>query len=604
MPAIAARRFEPPPHRRLSRPRPYLLVAVLSSLLMPLAAVLPLLHAPACAAAVALAAALGLALAASLRHAAAQRCRIDQLAALAAAARLGFWRQAVGCTHGEWSPELQRLLGVVQPCPDIEEQADALHPDDRDAVQALARRVAVSLRGEGIDVRAVHPILGLRHLRWEMRPETDRHGRLAALWGYAQDITDRRAAEERQRQDSRMDALGQMAAGLAHDFNNLLCTVVLNLDMLARAEGRGGTQSVANLAARARAAAERGAELTGQLLAFAGKRPMQVRHLDLSQAVQASLAALPPSPGVAFSLARPGADETMTVEADPAQVRAAVQALLAHAQQATAAGPAARGDAGPAERLVRVTLAAAELDGTNAAALGVAAGRYAELAVHDDSEAPAPDLLPRLVEPFFRPAADGRDPSGTGVHLALAHGVARGHAGCLTLEGRAGEGTTARLLLPLLAQPADAADAAGPAVAAGWPLATLEGLRVLLVEDDPAVCETTAALLLEQGAAVTTAGDGAAALALLRGKQGFDLLLSDVVLPGALSGLDVVEAAAALRPGLAALLASGYAAPAQELGRPVPPGARLLHKPYRCAELLDAIGTALAPASARPREVA
>jgi CheY-like chemotaxis protein len=290
----------------------------------------------------------------------------------------------------------------------------------------------------------------------------------------------------------------------------------------------------------------------------------------------------------------------MLVAADPAQVRAAVQALLTHTQHAAAVWPSRAG--GGRAQTVRVTLRAVALDRVRAAALGVAAGRFAELTVHDDSEAPPPDLLPRLVEPFFRPAADGSDPNGGGVQLALAHGIARGHGGCLTLEGGAGDGTTARLLLPLLAsapasEPGATAegDAAPPAESFAGRLA---GLRVLLVEDDEAVCETTAALLTDSGAVVTTTGDAPAALALLRGAQGFDLLLSDVVLPGALSGLDVVEAARTLRPGLAALLASGYAAPAQELGRPVPDGARLLHKPYRSAELLDAIRAALAPSRA------
>jgi CheY-like chemotaxis protein len=249
-----------------------------------------------------------------------------------------------------------------------------------------------------------------------------------------------------------------------------------------------------------------------------------------------------------------------------------------------------------------MTLGVSVLDPARAAALGVAAGRFAELTVHDDSEAPPPDLLPRLVEPFFRPAPDGRDPTGTGVHLALAHGIARGHAGCLTLEGAAGEGTTARLLLPLLADSADAADDA--LAAAADKDGALRGRRVLLVEDDAAVRETTAELLRNHGAAVTTAGDAPAALELLGGRQGFDLLLSDVVLPGALSGIDVVEAAAALRPGLPALLASGYAAPAQELGRPLPAGVRLLQKPFRSAELLDAIRSAQGAPPARARAAA
>ena len=570
-----------------------------------------------CSAILAVAALLAGCLALSLRALAALRHRTPQLAALAGAARLGVWRQDAGSATAAWSDELQRLLGVVLPCPTGAEQLGVLHPDDRPAAQALARRVATTLRPEGLDLRALHPVLGERHLRWEILPETDRQGRLLALWGYAQDITDRHADESRQMQAGRMDALGQMAAGLAHDFNNLLCAVVLNLDMLTIAGRRADRSDIAEPAARARAAAERGAELTGQLLAFAGKRPMLCQHLDVSQAVRASLAALPPAPGVrlALSLQDDGA-VPMRVEADPAQLHAAVQALLAHAQAAVA-GHARRGAAphGAGDGLVHVSIGETALTDSQAAMLDLPPGRYAEIAVHDDAEAPLADLLPRHMEPFFRAAPDGSDPNGNGVHLALAHGVARGHGGCLTLEATPGEGTTARLLLPLLAaRPAAAPLAPPPSARAEQALSgvrPLPGLRVLLVEDDPEVRQTTEALLRDNGAVVTTAEDGASALALLDGELAFDFLLSDVVLPGWLSGIDVVEAAARLRPGLPALLASGYAAPAEELGRALPAGVALLHKPYRRAALLDAIAATLgapaqvvAPACVRPRVAA
>ncbi len=534
-------------------------------------------------------------LAASLYGAAVLRERAGRLAAVCHAARLGSWRQPHGAVSPDISADLRALLGAAPDADDQDRDPQVgggdpllpLNPDDRAALRAMARRVATTLRPERMDVRAVSPGGCPHHLLWETRAETDSHGRVVALWGYAQDITDRHAAEERERQASRMDALGQMAAGLAHDFNNLLCTVVLNLDMLAEARPPVTAAGITQLAGRARAAAERGAALAAQLLAFAGELPLHAQMLDLPHAVDGALAGLTVPTGVTIAFAPP--DTALTVHADAVQLGAAIQALLTRATQAVARQAPASGGT------IRISLRETVLDARRAAALALPPGRYAELAVHDETEAPPPDVLPRMLEPFFRLSADGSDPGRHGVHLALAHGVARGHGGVLTLEGQPGTGTTTRLLLPL--QPLGSAGWADTPPAsphhAAAPVALHAGLRVLLVEDDAAVRETTELLLREGGAAVTTAADGAAALALLEGGAVFDLLLSDVVLPGWLSGIDVVEAAAALRPGLPALLASGYAAPARELGRALPDGVTLLHKPYRRADLLDAIAATL-----------
>jgi CheY-like chemotaxis protein len=268
---------------------------------------------------------------------------------------------------------------------------------------------------------------------------------------------------------------------MAHDFNNLLCTAMLNVDMLDEAVAHtadAGSLSefrAPELLQRARAAAERGAELIAQLRAFADKHPILRQPPDQAEAVRLAAVAMPASPGATMAL--------------------------------------------------------------------------------DD-----------------------------------------------------GGGTVTRLLLPLAPDPVTRALAEpAPLVRAGEPPpgSALAGLRVLLVEDDPEVREATELLLQDDGAIVVTAENAFAALALLESDMAFDLLLSDVVLPGGLSGIDVVEAAAAdLRPDLPALLASGYVAPAQELGRSLPFGVILLRKPYRHIDLLDAIASTLNPASRRHRTAA
>lgn len=525
---------------------------------------------------------------------------------LARLARIGLWTEQAGAARVALSEELQHLLGLPTAAPEQAAALAAVHPEDRPRLAELLGQMRHRLAPAALEARVQPPGGALRHTRWEVQPRCDRQGRYAGLTALVQDITDWRQAEERRRQASRMDALGQLAGGLAHDFNNLLHAVLLNLDRMQDAATRALPPAQAEarlreLVDRARAAAERGGELTAQMLAYAGRHPAQRQPIDLGQAARQAVAALAGTPearGVAVRLADPaslGGGAPLVVAADPALLRASLQALLARARAVSPDG----GTVGVA--LARRLVAPGE-----AAELEVAPGWFAELSVSDAGEATPPDLLPRLFEPFFRPRADGTDPSAAGVGLAVAHGFARAHGGAVGLESAPGRGAVARLLLPLPSEaelrqlqpppppappPFLLADAALPPA--------LAGLRVLLVEDDPDVCEITAGLLEDDGAAVTVAVDGPAALAQLRGPAPFDLLLSDVVLPGGLSGIDVVEQAAALRPALPALLASGYAAPTHEVGRAVPDGVTLLCKPYRHSDLMAAIHATLAGESGR-----
>lgn len=493
-------------------------------------------------------------------------------------ARIGVWRESVRGAR-RLSPVARSLLGLAAGAPEAADPLAHLPPEDRVALERLLHEVQVSGQMATQEVRLQHPRGGLRHLRWQLAPLSDAQGRPDGVVAVVQDITEWRQAEERRRQASRMHALGQLAAGLAHDFNNLLCAITLNLDLLEQTAPRPSARAQ-ELIARARQAATRGGDLTAQLLAFAGKHPAQRQPVDLAATLRDCLAK-------SLDLPLTTTAEALVVEADPLLLRAALQALLDHAR-----------DAAP-ERPVRVELDPVRLTPSMAVALGLPHGAYARVSVFAAGQKVAPELLDRLFEPFFRPAADGLDPNGAGVGLAMVHGFARAHGGTARLEPVAEGGTAARLLLPLA--PDSVARLLPPAAAAAEPAASgrLAGLRVLLVEDDREVREVTELLLADEGASVTAVADAPEALALLQGPAPFELLLSDVVLPGPLSGLDVVEAAGRLRPELPALLASGYAAPAQELGRALPGGVILLGKPYRRAELFEVIAATLRRARAR-----
>lgn len=514
---------------------------------------------------------------------------------LSDSARIGVWRLPDGSRLLDLSPMAQDLLALPTPRPTEAEAMAPLPAEARERLRALHRQVRLTLLPGKVEAAISHPRLGLRHLRWSLDAETDRAGRFACVVGTVQDITDWQIDAERRRQAARMDALGQLAAGLAHDFNNLLCGLQLNLDLLAGAEP--GAPTRAGLLDRARAAADRGAELTAQLLAFAGKHPAQRQPLCLMQSAREAATAAAPPRGVSIDLAaaEPGTPP-LIIEADPMLLRTALHTLFGHAVQVS-----------PDDSVVRVSFAARSLDATTAGTLSLLAGRYACLTVADQGEALTAELLPRVFEPFFRLRPNPEDGGMGGVGMAVVHGFARGHGGAVNLERRPGGGSLLRLLLPLAPEPVarawlEQSRARVALDASPTRRAPLAGLRVLLVEDDAEVRETTDMLLREDGCFVTTAIDAAAAIAWLDSGEPFDLLLTDVVLPGGLSGLDVVESAAALRPGLPALLASGYAAPAQDLGRPLPAGVILLRKPYRHTDLMDAIAGTLA--FARERAVA
>lgn len=502
---------------------------------------------------------------------------------LATSARIGLWRMPDGSRVIELSHVAQELLAIPSSRPTEAEAMALLPAEARERLRALHRQVRLTLLPGKLEVAVSHPQLGLRHLRWSLDAETDRAGRFACVVGTVQDVTDWQVAEERRRQAARMDALGQLAAGLAHDFNNLLCGLQLNLDMLSSAEP--GSAARGALLDRARAAAERGADLTAQLLAFAGKHPAQRQPVSLVEAAREAAATIAQPRGIHIELAAPDAGAPLVIEADPMLLRTALHSLFGHALAVS-----------PDGAMVRVSFGPRTLDSTAAAALSLLAGRYGCLTVIDQGEALTAELLPRVLEPFFRLRPDSDSSGMGGIGMAVVHGFARGHGGVVNLERRPAGGSLVRLLLPLAPEAVARAwlDQSRPSPASAPRHVPLAGLRVLLVEDDADVRETTDLLLRESGAIVTTAEDAATAIARLDSPAQFDLLLSDVVLPGGLSGLDVVETASTLRPGLPALLASGYAAPAQDLGRPLPAGVILLRKPYRHDDLMEAIGNTLA----------
>jgi len=394
------------------------------------------------------------------------------------------------------------------------------------------------------------------------------------------DITQRIALEERLRRSERMEAVGHLTGGIAHDFNNLLTVININEGLLRErlepgSEQFGLTESIGR-------AAQRGAELTKRLLAFARRQPLDARLVDLNELIAGVRPLLERSLGAEIELHIDHRDEPCVALIDPGQLENALLNLCLNARDAIAG--AGR---------VSIATVAVELDHVFVAhEADLAAGAYWLLTVSDTGCGIPAEILPRVFEPFFTTKAPGQ---GTGLGLAMVFGFVKQSGGQVTVYSEQGRGTVVRLYFPRAAGPA----AASPALPedTGVPGGAE---RLLLVEDDPDLREHAADLLRALGYTVTTAGDGPAALALLHGAQPFDLLFTDFVMPGGMNGRELALAASRVRPQLRLLYTSGYTEDAIFRGGRFDPGHILLPKPYRKIDLARAVRRALGPPTAGP----
>jgi PAS domain S-box-containing protein len=359
----------------------------------------------------------------------------------------------------------------------------------------------------------------------------------------------------------KIEAVGRLTGGVAHDFNNLLTVVIGALDMILKYPD--DAKKRVRMAEAAMAAARRGERLTHQLLAFSRRQALRPEVVDVQQLVGESEPLLRRAVGeaIGFELKLDGA---AMVKVDPGQFGAALLNLVVNARDATPPGGV-------------ITVRSEVADVADGSAFESAPGRYAAVSVSDTGEGMSAEVINRAFEPFFTTKPVGK---GTGLGLSQVYGFARQSGGGVAIESTPHLGTTVTVYLPVAAERAEAA-ALPASRGAQTPGAAL---RVLLVEDDPAVAAIAEALLRDLGHAVERAEAAEAALELLRGETGFDLLLTDVIMPGGMNGVQLARAAVTLRPGLAVVLTSGYAGEAIDEALVEAPWP-FLRKPYAGAEL-------------------
>ena len=379
------------------------------------------------------------------------------------------------------------------------------------------------------------------------------------------------AIRARRRQAHRLESIGQLAGGIAHDFNNLLAVIINYAAFITERLSPG--HELRRDVEEIRRAAERGAELTRQLLLFSRREAVSDRLIDLSSVVDELSRLLERTIGEGVELRSELSPDLSPVRADPGQVEQVVVNLVVNAR-----------DAMPEGGLVTISTANVELDAERPAALvALDPGSYVRLTVADNGSGMTKEVLARAFDPFYTMKPRG---SGTGLGLATVYGIVAQAGGAIDVASEPGAGTTISLYLP--AAERSASDAA-PADVSALPART-GGQTVLLVEDDAGVREVTRRILSTAGYAVIESERSYDALLLCANlDQPVDLLLTDVSMSG-LSGIELAREARGLCPGMRILFMSGYAEPSIDADLA---DAQTIAKPFDASSLLQRVAAVL-----------
>jgi PAS domain S-box-containing protein len=498
----------------------------------------------------------------------------ERLRLLSRASKDAIWDWDLERGALEWSESLETLFGHARAgiIPDRQSWTARVHPEDRARVEAgLAAAIAGSAQDWSDHYRFARGDGSFAHVQDRGFLIRDATGRAVRMVGGINDVTDRVLLEEQLRQSQRLESVGQLTGGVAHDFNNLLTVILGNAELLQ--ERLAGDARLGPLAGMVVDAAERGADLTRRLLAFARKQALEPQAVDVNALVQGMDGLLRRSLGEHIQIAFRPATTLWRALVDPAQLDSALLNLCLNARDAMPGGGQLTLETSNVHLGQDYAQAQVELQ----------PGPYVMLAVSDTGTGIAPEHLGRVFEPFFTTKEKGK---GTGLGLAMIYGFAKQSGGHVAIYSEQGQGTTVKLYLPRAAEATRVEEAVVQEQAQGG------SESILLVEDDAMVRRYAHDQLRALGYRVIEAAGGAQALDLLKGGDAIDLLFTDVVMPG-MSGRVLADLALAQRPGLKVLFTSGYTENAIVHHGRLDPGVHLLGKPYRRQELARRVREAL-----------
>ena len=469
------------------------------------------------------------------------------------------------------NPAAARLFGAKNPEELIGMPVfNIIHPDDRERAIERTQNLKDKLQPLPLTEMRVLGLDGKTRIGELQAAPFFQDGVLHVI-SSGRDVTALRDAESRLHQAQKMDAVGQLTGGVAHDFNNLLTVIIGALDLDPEripVEMRPALE-------QALRAAERGAALTHRLLAFSRQQMLVTRRVDFNRLIGDMDELLRRTLGEHVEIELKLAGDLWPALADSGQVENSLLNLAINAR-----------DAMPDGGKLTIETSNMHLDEDYASSNAeVTPGDYVMMTVTDTGTGMPPDVLAHVFEPFFTTKEIGK---GTGLGLSMIYGFAKQSGGHAKIYSEVGHGTTVRLYLPRLVNESLRSDstAATPPHKGG-------GETILVVEDNPDVRRLVLRQLRDLGYEVIEAANGPQALKILDDGAAIDLLFTDVVMPGGMTGRQLAEAAKTRRPNLKTLFTSGYTEDSiLRLGR-LDPGVRLLSKPYRKHELATRIREAL-----------
>lgn len=439
------------------------------------------------------------------------------------------------------------------------------------SLEDIQRYIATARKAGSVNFESMHRHRdgSLRDVRVGIRPlRIRKRDYLAVVWT---DITERMRLESQLRQSQKLEAIGQLAGGVAHDFNNILAAILMQLGLLQMNPDLDDetSQALTELEAEAR----RAASLTRQLLMFSRRSVLEVKPLDLNDVVKDLLKMLSRLIGEQIRLSFEGYTGVLPrVTADAGMLEQVLMNLVVNAR-----------DAMPGGGRLTITTAVEELTKESASHNAERkSGRFVSLSVSDTGTGIKQEILERIFEPFFTTKEPGK---GTGLGLATVHGIVAQHKGWVEVASEVGKGTTFQVFLP-------AGVESDSAASTDLPIVPLQrgGETLLLVEDEPNVRRTVGQTLRALGYQVYEAENGQQAMILWQKHASeVDLLISDMVMPEGITGLELAERLRADRPSLRVIISSGYSSELFQAGGIKNEGIWYLPKPYAAKVLAQTV---------------
>lgn len=464
--------------------------------------------------------------------------------------------------------------GMRQGSMTIDRWAKTIHADDKPAIEtsllSAMQGKAIEWSGQYRVVKADGSVADVSILAKMIRGGD---GAVIRVVGSINDVTERLLLEAKLRSAYKLEAIGQLTGGIAHDFNNLLTVILGNAELLE--DALQGQPALRKLASLSRSAAEKGGLLTSRLLSFARKQPLDPKPTDVAALITDMIPLLQSSLNPEIDLATRFEDALCRVRSDVSQLENALLNLCINAR-----------DAMPDGGRIIIEASNVVLDEDYCSRHPDALpGGYVLVDVTDTGAGMDTETKAKAFEPFFTTKPAGK---GSGLGLSMVYGFAKQSRGHVRIYSEIGHGTSVQLFLPRANPLADDARAQPTEKSVGG------DEEILLVEDDVMVRDHAYNLLSQLGYSVTAVENGPAAIATLQKADTFDLLFTDVMMPGGMNGRQLADAARALRPSLPVLFTSGYAENAIVHNGQLDPGVHFLHKPYRKAEIAQKVREALA----------